>query len=93
MSGVDYIFLSAALKRIPSVDFYPMEAVRTNILGVENVLYVALANNIKKVIVLSTDKVVYPINAMGISRTMMENLMVAKVRKVGESCFLEIFCL
>lgn len=80
MNGVDYIFHAAALKQVPSCEFYPMEAVRTNILGAENVLNAALANNIKKVIVLSTDKAVYPINAMGISKAMMEKLMVAKAR-------------
>jgi len=80
MSGVDYIFHAAALKQVPSCEFYPMEAVRTNILGAENVLNAALANNIKKVILLSTDKAVYPINAMGISKAMMEKLMVSKAR-------------
>jgi UDP-glucose 4-epimerase len=84
MNGVDYIFHAAALKQVPSCEFYPMEAVRTNILGAENVLNAALANNIKKVIVLSTDKAVYPINAMGISKAMMEKLMVAKARSVGD---------
>ncbi|MEI6610893.1 MAG: polysaccharide biosynthesis protein [Deltaproteobacteria bacterium] len=79
-SGVDYIFHAAALKQVPSCEFYPMEAVRTNILGAENVLNAALANNVKKVILLSTDKAVYPINAMGISKAMMEKLMVAKSR-------------
>jgi UDP-N-acetylglucosamine 4,6-dehydratase/5-epimerase len=82
LNGVDYIFHAAALKQVPSCEFYPMEAVRTNILGAENVLNAALANNIKKVIVLSTDKAVYPINAMGISKAMMEKLMVAKTRTI-----------
>jgi UDP-glucose 4-epimerase len=80
MSGVDFVFHAAALKQVPSCEFYPMEAVRTNILGAENVLNAALANNVKKVILLSTDKAVYPINAMGISKAMMEKLMVAKAR-------------
>lgn len=80
MNGVDFLFHAAALKQVPSCEFYPMEAVRTNILGAENVLNAALANNVKKVIFLSTDKAVYPINAMGISKAMMEKLMVAKVR-------------
>lgn len=80
MNGVDYIFHAAALKQVPSCEFYPMEAVRTNIVGTENVLNAALANNVKKVICLSTDKAVYPINAMGISKAMMEKLMVAKAR-------------
>jgi UDP-glucose 4-epimerase len=82
MNNVDYIFHAAALKQVPSCEFYPMEAVRTNILGAENVLNAALANNIKKVILLSTDKAVYPINAMGISKAMMEKLMVAKARTI-----------
>ena len=80
MDGVDYVFHAAALKQVPSCEFYPMEAVRTNILGTENVLNAALANKVKKVITLSTDKAVYPINAMGISKAMMEKLMVAKAR-------------
>lgn len=80
LTGVDYVFHAAALKQVPSCEFYPMEAVRTNILGAENVLSAALANNVQKVIVLSTDKAVYPINAMGISKAMMEKLMVAKAR-------------
>jgi UDP-N-acetylglucosamine 4,6-dehydratase len=84
MSGVDLIFHAAALKQVPSCEFYPMEAVRTNILGAENVLNAALANNVKKVIVLSTDKAVYPINAMGISKAMMEKLMVAKSRTMDD---------
>jgi UDP-glucose 4-epimerase len=84
MSDVDFIFHAAALKQVPSCEFYPMEAVRTNILGAENVLNAALANNVKKVILLSTDKAVYPINAMGISKAMMEKLMVAKARSVDD---------
>lgn len=83
-SGADFIFHAAALKQVPSCEFYPMEAVRTNILGAENVLNAALANNVKKVILLSTDKAVYPINAMGISKAMMEKLMVAKSRSVDD---------
>ncbi len=78
--GVDYIFHAAALKQVPSCEFYPMEAVRTNILGTENVLNAAVDNKVKKVIVLSTDKAVYPINVMGTSKAMMEKLMVAKSR-------------
>ena len=80
MCGVDYVFHAAALKQVPSCEFYPMEAVRTNVLGTENMLNAALANKVKKVICLSTDKAVYPINAMGISKAMMEKLMVAKAR-------------
>lgn len=83
--GVDFVFHAAALKQVPSCEFYPMEAVRTNVLGTENVLNAALANSVKKVITLSTDKAVYPINAMGISKAMMEKLMVAKARMTDEN--------
>lgn len=85
MNGVDYVFHAAALKQVPSCEFYPMEAVRTNIIGTENVLNAAIGNNVKKVIVLSTDKAVYPINAMGISKAMMEKLMVAKSRTTDDT--------
>jgi len=85
MDGVDFVFHAAALKQVPSCEFYPMEAVRTNVLGTENVLNAALANRVMKVICLSTDKAVYPINAMGISKAMMEKLMVAKARMTDES--------
>jgi UDP-N-acetylglucosamine 4,6-dehydratase len=80
MQGVDYVFHAAALKQVPSCEFYPMEAVRTNVLGAENVLNAAVACAVKRVVVLSTDKAVYPVNAMGISKAMMEKLMVAKAR-------------
>jgi|UniRef100_UPI004047D0CF UDP-N-acetylglucosamine 4,6-dehydratase/5-epimerase len=80
MKGVDYVFHAAALKQVPSCEFYPMEAVRTNVLGTENVMSAATANGVKRVVVLSTDKAVYPINAMGISKAMAEKLMVAKAR-------------
>src|SRR3990172_6518930 len=80
LSCVDYVFHAAALKQVPSCEFYPMEAVRTNILGTENVLNTALAGNVKRVVVLSTDKAVYPINAMGLSKGMAEKLLVAKSR-------------
>lgn len=80
MQGVDFVFHAAALKQVPSCEFYPMEAVQTNILGAENVLKAAIAHVVEKCIVLSTDKAVYPINAMGISKAMMEKLMVAKSR-------------
>ena len=80
LRGVDYIFHAAALKQVPSCEFYPMEAVKTNILGTENVLNAAINNKVRKVIVLSTDKAVYPINVMGTSKAMMEKLMVAKSR-------------
>lgn len=80
MSGVDYVFHAAALKQVPSCEFFPLEALRTNSLGAENVMNAALTSGVKKIIVLSTDKAVYPINAMGISKAMMEKLMVAKSR-------------
>ena len=85
LDGVDFVFHAAALKQVPSCEFYPMEAVRTNILGTENMLNASLACGIRKVITLSTDKAVYPINAMGISKAMMEKLMVAKARMTAES--------
>ena len=80
MQGVDYVFHAAALKQVPSCEFYPMEAIRTNVLGAENVMRAAIANQVKRCIVLSTDKAVYPINAMGISKAMMEKVMVSKAR-------------
>lgn len=85
MRGVDIVFHAAALKQVPSCEFYPMEAVRTNIEGTENVINAAIANKVKRVIVLSTDKAVYPINAMGISKAMSEKIMVAKSRLQGKS--------
>lgn len=84
MVGVDYIFHAAALKQVPSCEFYPMEAVKTNVIGTENVLSAAIANGVKRVVVLSTDKAVYPINAMGISKAMAEKLMVAKSRMIPQ---------
>ena len=87
LKNVDYIFHAAALKQVPSCEFYPIEAIKTNILGTENVLNAAIINNVKKVVCLSTDKAVYPINAMGISKAMMEKLMVAKSRNSGETIF------
>ncbi|MGB5614337.1 MAG: polysaccharide biosynthesis protein [Sedimenticolaceae bacterium] len=84
MKGVNYVFHAAALKQVPSCEFYPMEAVRTNILGAENVMNAAIAKSVERVIVLSTDKAVYPINAMGLSKAMMEKLMVAKARMQNE---------
>jgi UDP-glucose 4-epimerase len=90
MRGVDYVFHAAALKQVPSCEFFPLEAVRTNTLGAENVLNTALACGVKNVIVLSTDKAVYPINAMGMSKALMEKLMVAKARMHGDNG--TIFC-
>lgn len=80
MRGVDYVFHAAALKQVPSCEFYPMEAVRTNIVGTENVITAALLNRVKRLVLLSTDKAVYPINAMGISKAMAEKVLVARSR-------------
>jgi UDP-N-acetylglucosamine 4,6-dehydratase len=82
MRGVDYVFHAAALKQVPSCEFHPMQAVRTNVLGTENVLEAAVSAGVKRVVVLSTDKAVYPINAMGISKAMMEKVMVATSRNL-----------
>jgi UDP-N-acetylglucosamine 4,6-dehydratase len=82
MRGVDYVFHAAALKQVPSCEFHPMQAVRTNVLGTENVLQAAIAAGVKRVVCLSTDKAVYPINAMGISKAMMEKVMVAASRNL-----------
>jgi len=84
MSGVDFVFHAAALKQVPSCEFYPMQAVKTNVIGTENVLYEAIDAGVKKVIVLSTDKAVYPINAMGISKAMMERVAIAKSRNLKD---------
>jgi len=81
--GVDFIFHAAALKQVPSCEFYPLEAVKTNVLGTENVLEAAVANGVKRIVCLSTDKAVYPINAMGISKAMMEKVIVAKSRNTN----------
>ncbi len=85
MNGVDYVFHAAALKQVPSCEFFPIEAVKTNILGTDNVLEAAINNNVKKVIVLSTDKAAYPINAMGMSKAMMEKVAIAKGRNLGNN--------
>lgn len=82
MIGVDYVFHAAALKQVPSCEFYPMEAVRTNVLGTENVLNAAIAAGVRRVVLLSTDKAVYPINAMGVSKAMAEKLLVARSRLI-----------
>lgn len=84
MVGVDFVFHAAALKQVPSCEFFPMEAVRTNVMGTENVLNAAIANGVQRVVLLSTDKAVYPINAMGISKSMAEKVLVAKARTVRE---------
>jgi UDP-N-acetylglucosamine 4,6-dehydratase len=87
MKGVDYVFHAAALKQVPSCEFYPLEAIRTNVLGAENVLNAAVAQGVGRVVLLSTDKAVYPINAMGLSKALMEKVMVAKsrIRSAGET--------
>ena len=85
LKGVDFVFHAAALKQVPSCEFYPLEAIKTNVIGSENVISAAIAQKVKKVVLLSTDKAVYPINAMGISKAMMEKIMVAKSRMLNES--------
>ena len=85
MRGVDYIFHAAALKQVPSCEFYPMEAFKTNVVGTSNVIEAAITNNVKKVICLSTDKAVYPINAMGISKAMMEKVAISHSRQVNDT--------
>jgi len=84
MKGVDYVFHAAALKEVPSCEFYPIEAVKTNVLGADNVLTAAIDSGVKRVVVLSTDKAVYPINAMGMSKALMEKTMVAKSRELDD---------
>jgi UDP-N-acetylglucosamine 4,6-dehydratase/5-epimerase len=90
MKGVDFVFQAAALKQVPSCEFFPTEAVRTNVLGCENVLNAALENKVSRVIVLSTDKAVYPINAMGMSKALSEKVMIAKSRSLNSSGM--VFC-
>ena len=92
MNGVDYIFHAAALKQVPSCEFFPTQAVRTNVLGTENVLDSAIEHGVKNVVVLSTDKAAYPINAMGISKAMMEKVAIAKGRQLGETGSTTICC-
>ena len=92
MTGVDYIFHAAALKQVPSCEFFPMQAVQTNVYGTENVLDSAIAHGVKNVVVLSTDKACYPINAMGISKAMMEKVAVAKARQLGKNAGTTICC-
>lgn len=89
LKGVDYVFHAAALKQVPSCEFYPIEAVRTNIIGTENILNAASSRGVKRLVVLSTDKAVYPINSMGISKAMAEKIMIAKSRnqQIGETIF------
>lgn len=92
MKGVDYVFHAAALKQVPSCEFFPIQAVRTNVFGTENVLDSAIQHGVKNVVVLSTDKAAYPINAMGISKAMMEKVAIAKARQLGEDAATTICC-
>ena len=92
MRGVDYVFAAAALKQVPSCEFFPMEATRTNVLGTGNVLQSAIDHGVKNVVVLSTDKAAYPINAMGISKALMEKVAIAKGRELGENAATTICC-
>ena len=92
MDGVDYIFSAAALKQVPSCEFFPMQAVQTNVIGTNNVLESAIAHGVKKIVVLSTDKASYPINAMGISKAMMEKVAIAKGRQLGNDAATTICC-
>lgn len=92
MRGVDYVFSAAALKQVPSCEFFPMEATRTNVIGTENVLLSAIEHGVKNVVVLSTDKAAYPINAMGISKALMEKVAIAKGRELGEGAQTTICC-
>jgi len=92
MRGVDYIFHAAALKQVPSCEFFPIQAVRTNVFGTENLLDSAIEHGVKNVVVLSTDKAAYPINAMGISKAMMEKVAIAKARSLGENAATTICC-
>ena len=92
MSGVDYIFHAAALKQVPSCEFFPIEAVQTNILGTNNVLLSAVEHEVSKVVVLSTDKAAYPINAMGMSKALMEKVAIAKGRELGDDAKTTICC-
>lgn len=92
MRGVDYVFAAAALKQVPSCEFFPMEATRTNVIGTENVLLSAIEYGVKNVVVLSTDKAAYPINAMGISKALMEKVAIAKGRELGENANTTICC-
>ena len=92
MNNVDYVFAAAALKQVPSCEFFPMEATMTNVIGTNNVLLSAIAHGVKNVVVLSTDKAAYPINAMGISKALMEKVAIAKGRELGEDAGTTICC-
>ena len=92
MEGVDYVFSAAALKQVPSCEFFPMQAVQTNVIGTNNVIESAIAHGVKRVVVLSTDKAAYPINAMGISKAMMEKVAVARGRSLGDNAATVICC-
>ena len=92
MFGVDYVFHAAALKQVPSCEFFPIQAVRTNVFGTENVLDSAIQHGVKNVVILSTDKAAYPINAMGISKAMMEKVAIAKGRQLGKDAKTTVCC-
>ncbi|MBO7687791.1 MAG: polysaccharide biosynthesis protein, partial [Kiritimatiellae bacterium] len=92
MRGVDYVFAAAALKQVPSCEFFPLEAVQTNVLGANNVIESAVANGVSRVVVLSTDKAAYPINAMGMSKALMEKVAIAKGRALGPDARTTISC-
>lgn len=92
MKGVDYVFSAAALKQVPTCEFFPMEAVKTNILGTHNVIDAAVKHNVKKLVILSTDKAVYPINAMGMSKALMEKIMIASARELNHSGSKTVLC-
>lgn len=92
MNGVDFVFHAAALKQVPSCEFYPLQAIKTNILGAENVLEAAVKNNVKRVVVLSTDKAVYPINTMGMTKALMEKLTISKSREDDVKSNNAVFC-
>lgn len=92
MKGVDYVFSAAALKQVPTCEFFPMEAVKTNILGTHNVIDAAIKENVKKLVILSTDKAVYPINAMGMSKALMEKIMIASARELSHKGSKTVLC-
>ncbi|EKD32412.1 MAG: hypothetical protein ACD_77C00103G0023 [uncultured bacterium] len=92
MNGVDFIFSAAALKQVPSCEFFPMQAVLTNVIGTNNVIESAISHGVKNIVILSTDKAAYPINAMGISKAMMEKIAIAKGRSLGDKALTKICC-
>ena len=91
--NIDYVFQAAALKQVPTCEFFPMEAYKTNVMGTSNIIDASIHNNVKKIIVLSTDKAVYPINAMGISKAMMEKVAIAKAREMATKKLIVLYVL